>query len=132
MFIYIASSLAIISAIIIIVMILFRYWEIKVGRIHPKDSVIEIGFLSSLYKAHKHITNKSVHHGSRFARFAHRKTLRLIYDFLTHHRVQKVTDMIKGKHKIIEGGKKNNNASVYLKNVTEHKNEVRKEQNDKK
>ncbi len=128
MFLYITSSITIITVIALIVAIVFRYWEIRVGRINVQDQVVEIGFWNYASKMHEYVVRKSTHHGSRFGNLLWVKIVQLFEAILDYHHVKKITGMVKGEQETIVHA---DTASGYLRDITARKNEVRKEQNNK-
>jgi len=127
MILHIVYSLTILSALILVTMIAFRYWEIKVGRIRVEDGVSELGFLRFLHSVHRHLAHRSAHHGSRFARFAQMSAIKLIRKIITHHRVKAIIDSVSGKHDI-DMDKSSGTTSEYFRDIIKHKDEIRKEQ----
>ncbi|MFC1721169.1 hypothetical protein ACFL0K_02885 [Patescibacteria group bacterium] len=128
MFLYITLSITLVAAVVLISAILFRYWEIRVGRVPVRDTAAEIGFWDYVYRIHEYIVRKSMHHGSKFRNLLLVKIAQLIEVVLDYHHVKKITGMVKGQQEIT--GHKDT-ASGYLKDITERKNEIREEQSSK-
>jgi len=128
MYLYIILSLTLIAAVVLIASIVFRYWEIRVGRVNVRDHIIEIGFWDYVYKIHEYIVNKSTHHGSKFGNLILMKIAQLFEAILDYHHVKKITGMVKGQQEIAQN---QDTASGYLKDITKRKNEIREEQSNK-
>ena len=112
----------------VIAAVVFRYWEIRVGRVYVLDRAIEIGFWDYVYKIHEYIVRKSTHHGSKLGNLILIKIAQLFEAILDYHHVKKITGMVKGQQEI---ARHQDTASGYLKDITERKNEIREEQNNK-
>jgi len=128
---YIIFSIAIIAFIEMVIMLLFRMWELKRGRI---DLAARMAFPASVIDhAHHHVKYHLAvtlgKGGKRVIRwfvhmFHHTKTR-----VGTETGITKMRDMVQGRGKF---DSERGNASVYLKDITEHRNSVRDEVGMKK
>lgn len=120
---YIAISIAVISLIEIIVMVFFRSWEIKKKRAlydmgHGKFELFHV-----LHRTKHSVVDRGVGHGKHMLPKIHRKLLDMIKVTNTRVGIDKIHSIVKGRNNA--GGGDNSTSSLYLKDITEHKNGVR-------
>jgi len=120
---YITISIAVISFIEIIAMVFFRSWEIK-----KKSALYDMGhgkfdLFHILHSTRHSVIDKGVGHGRHIIPKIYNKLLDMIKITNTKVGIDKIHNIVRGRNNISDGD--NSASSLYLKDITEHKNGVR-------
>jgi len=121
---YFVASIAVITLIELVVMIFFRSWEIAKGR------AVDAGFhlqpktlFHHMHKASHSLVRSSSYHGKKTWPIVRGKLFRA-KSLLGHKSgAAKVRDMVRGKGNTTDSM---GASSLYLKDITDHKQDVRK------
>jgi len=121
---YIAASIAVISLVEIIVMILFRSWEIKKGNMSHHLGGNKFDVFHLIHRTGHSVLDKGVGHGKNILPKVYGKMRGVLGTIHSKVGTDKIHDIVKGRNNVDNG--ENNTSSLYLKDITEHKNGVRK------
>jgi len=121
---YIAASIAVISLVEIIVMVLFRSWEIKKGSMSHHLGGNKFDVFHLIHRTGHSVIDKGIGHGKSILPRVHGKLRSVVKSVHSKVGTGKIHDIVKGRNNVDNG--ENSTSSLFLKDITEHKNGVRK------
>jgi len=120
---YLIASIAAVTFIELFAMLAFRFWELKSGRVVAMEMREESPTLfHHAHKATHSIVRTGTHHGRKMWPFVRMWTLKARSVVGARSGARRMRNLIRGR------GEHNGNggSSLYLKDITDHKQDVRK------